>query len=304
MSAAAFRLAVPVLGVLLLAAAPAGACDLTLNGLKDIAFSGTYDAFAGAVPPQAVRFTVKNRGPHCQFAIGVNQGATGGRRMAGPGIGTLRYDILGASNRTVLDAPAPAADGLVVGHTRTDQSQEVYATIPASQTVSAGAYSDQLTFNIYELVDGQPGRLHDTQTVAVRASVGSSIRSTLIVGGVQGSLAGRVATLDFGELRTGQSLPFELQIDGNTPYQVTLASENLGRLAGTDTVNRESRIAYTVTMDGRGATLASPLTMPVVAPSDYGRSSNAHAFQVQIGDISQAIAGRYADNITVTVSAN
>lgn len=297
-----------ILSAALPLAAPAAACELELRSVNDINFSGRYDPFAGAQVPRSMRFVVNNRDKQdCLFGVGVNQGQNGGRRMSGAG-GLLRYDILGPDNRTVGDAPATPLNGLLAGAYRgnsgTAPDLEVYAVIAPGQMEPAGGYSDQLTFSVYELVGGQPGRLHDSVSVAVRTEVGSAMQASLIVGGVRGLLAGRIATLDFGEMETGKTLPFELEIDGNSPYRVTLASENGGVMAGTEVGNRDSRVGYTVSMDGREVTLAGPLTMGLAAPSSSGRSSTQHAFQIRLGDVSRALAGRYADNLTVTVTAN
>jgi len=298
----------PILAAaLLLAASPARACDLELRSVNDIAFSGRYDPFAGSENPRAMRFSVNNKDKQdCLFGVGIDQGRNGARRMAGGDGGLLRYEILGPDNRPVADAPATPLNGLLVGsysgNSGTATGLEVYAVLPPGQMVAAGSYTDQLAISVYELVAGQPGRLHDTQTFSVRASVGSAMQATLVVGGVRGDLAGRVATLDFGEMESGKTLPFELEIDGNAPYQVTLASENGGVLPGVEVGNRDSRIAYTLSMDGRDVSLSAPLTLTLSAPG--GRSGNHHTFQVRIGDVSRALAGRYADNLTVTVSAN
>ncbi|MBP2313879.1 spore coat protein U domain-containing protein [Azospirillum soli] len=299
------RFALAAASLLSLSGGEAFACA-EFKSLPDIVFSSPYDPFAATQAPRTVTIRVGGTESGCTVGIGVDGGQNGGRRMSGPGGGSLRYEIVGSDGRPVPDAPATADNGLLVeripGKSRLDVA--AYAMMPPGQTPSSGGYSDQLTFNLYEMSDGQPGRLLDSHTVSVQASVSGTIQSTLVVGGQRGDLGGRTATLEFGELETGKSLTFGLEVTGNTPYQVTLESQNRGHFTGLDTGITDARIPYTLTMDGRTVGLGGPFDLPVSSPTDSGRRSNEHGFEVRVGNTERALAGRYSDAITVTVSAN
>lgn len=292
-------------GLLTLAGGEALACA-EFTSLPDIHFSSPYDPFAATQSPRMVTIRVGGTDNGCMVGIGVDNGRNGGRRMSGPGGGMLRYEIVGSDARPVPDAPATADNGLIVERIPGKSRQDVaaYAIMMAGQTPSSGSYSDQLTFNLYEMSNGQPGRLLDSHTVSVQATVSGTIQSTLIVAGSRGDLGGRTATLDFGELETGKSLTFGLEVTGNTPYQVSLESQNRGHFAGQDAGILDARVGYTLTMDGRGVGLSGPFDLPVSSPTDSGRRSNEHSFEVRVGDTERALAGRYSDAITITVSAN
>lgn len=298
-------MALTAASLLALSGGPALACA-EFTSLPDIGFSSPYDPFAPTQAPRAVTIRVGGAENGCLVGIGVDDGRNGGRRMSGPGGGMLRYEIVGSDTRPVPDAPATADNGLMVeripGKSRRDIT--AYAIMLPGQTPSSGSYSDQLTFSLYEMSDGQPGRLLDSHTVAVRASVSGTIQSTLVVAGQRGDLGGRTATLEFGALETGKSLTFGLEVTGNAPYQVTLESQNRGHFAGLDSGITDARIPYTLTMDGRSIGLGGPFDLPVSSPTDSGRRSNEHDFEVRVGDTERALAGRYSDAITVTVSAN
>jgi len=288
-----------------LAAGEAFACA-EFKSLPDISFPSPYDPFAGTQAPRTVTIRLGGTDSGCTVGIGVDGGRNGSRRMSGPSGGTLRYEIVRSDGRSVPDAPATADNGLIVeritGKSREDVT--LYAMLLAGQTPSSGSYSDQLTFNLYEMSNGQPGRLLDSHSVSIQATVSGTIQSTLIVGGQRGDLGGRTATLDFGELETGRTLSFGLEVTGNTPYQVTLESQNHGELKWMESGFADGRIVYSLTMDGRSVGLSGPFDLPVASPTDSGRRSNEHSFEVRIGDTERALAGRYSDAITITVSAN
>ncbi|WP_207459659.1 spore coat protein U domain-containing protein [Azospirillum sp. SYSU D00513] len=285
-----------------LAAGSAEACRLDLRSVDDIRFSGRYDPFAGSQPPRSMIFQVRNKDKdRCSFGVGIDRGQNGNRRMQGGGF--LAYEVVGPDNRPAADAPSGPGNGLLAGTVGDDDAVvTVWAAIAAGQLVEPGRYRDRLTVSLYELSGGQPGQLHDRQTIEVEAEVGSAMQSKLIVGGARGELDGRVATLDFGEMRTGDSLSFGVEVAGNTPYAVRLESENGGAFAGVDANNREGRIGYSLSMDGAVLPLGGPVSMTGGGSSGAG-GSHEHHFEVRVGDTSRALAGRYADSLTVTVSA-
>jgi spore coat protein U-like protein len=294
---------------LLAALMPAGAaqaCRLELRNLNDITFSGRYDPFAATQSPRSMRFSVRNKDfDVCSFGVGIDRGQNGNRLMAGDG-DTLDYEIVGPDNRAIADAPATSGNGLLTGIAFTPMlpvELEVWAIVPAGQMAEAGKYDDRLTVNLYQMSGGQPGQRHDSETFEVEATVGSTMQTKLIVGGVSGRLDGRVATLDFGDLETGKTLSFDLEVAGNVPYEVRLQSENRGAFTGTDSGNRDGRITYTLSMNGRSLSLTGTAEVDVAAPHG-GTLTNEHNFTVQVGDTSRALAGRYSDSLTVTVSAN
>lgn len=114
-------------------------------------------------------------------------------------------------------------------------------------------------------------------------------------GTVSGS--GSYYYVDLGNLYNGASTNWNINIYSNVHYNVTVASENLG-------LKHESSnalIPYQVTMDGtvfeaangysKGYTNYNPLT------------TSSIPFKVTVTDVDFKPAGRYIDNLIVTVSA-
>jgi hypothetical protein len=112
---------------------------------------------------------------------------------------------------------------------------------------------------------------------------------------------GKLGTLDFGRMTTGQRLGFSLEIAGNMGYDVMLESENGGKFQGSGQSNNDA-VPYRLYLGGLGFDAAQPVRLPFQPATSMGRTVNIHQIDVEIGDVSRALAGSYSDNLIVTVT--
>lgn len=302
---------------------PAGdaeaACRLRFGSLPRMEFVGRYDAFADAGPATRFELTVDTpTGGICDFAVGVDAGTGGaggggagtggaGTRRMTSGTGALAYALYTTGNGSthLLDAGGAGIGNLLTGGFRGKPAPVTlpfFADIPAGQIVPAGRYSDTLTFTLYDLEGGIPGAVLDTRSVRVAASVAPVARFEVVIGGVRRPLRGRLGTLDFGELEEGERLGFELEVSGNLDYDVEIESGNGGTLAGRGEAGGSS-VPYALRLDGRPLAIGGRVRVPVTAAASSGRDANRHDFDVEIGSVSGAVAGKYRDDLTLTVTA-
>ncbi|WP_158660106.1 hypothetical protein [Niveispirillum cyanobacteriorum] len=120
-----------------------------------------------------------------------------------------------------------------------------------------GTYSDRVTVNVYQLIDGTPYGPIASRTAQVRTKVRSVVSASVIVDGVTRPLNGSVGTLDLGDLTRGGGGRFDLDISGNGDYSLSLSSSNGGRLVGA--AGSASAISF--------MSRAVPCPWPAVRPS-------------------------------------
>ena len=303
----AAALTAAALGAALLGAAPPAlakqdSCKLKIRDLSRIEPASTYDPYGGTAGPEFHRFEIQHQnGPGCAFAIGVDDGENGGRRMSGDGGDMLYYELWQDSSRSqrLTDPVTGDMAGAIVGFAENGNGNDrvevsFYSTIQGGQGVSGGTYRDRVGFRLYLLEDGMPSDVLDTQDVQVRTRVANVVSAAVLVGGVRRPLAGTAGVLDFGQMSTGATRSFDLEVSGNSGYDVTVQSENQGQLVS---AGRTQSIGYSLTINGRSVSLGSPVV--ISGGGGYG----LHQMVVTIGDVSQALAGDYADSLVVTVAA-
>ncbi|WP_145728905.1 spore coat protein U domain-containing protein [Nitrospirillum pindoramense] len=295
--------------LLALASVPARAtqtCYAQLSGLSQVTPVTSYDPFAALQPPTYNTVTVQYiAGSNCLFGIGIDSGLwSNTRRMLGFSGNWLSYDLYkdGALTQRVGDYGTGNASNLITGSVSNGRGSQTattgfYASVPAGQLVGASYYFDQVTVTLYQLNSaGTIVAIMDSAIVQVRATVRTSVSATVNVGGVRSNLAASTANVDFGELTTGASRSFDLEVSGNTGYSVTIQSQNGGQLVNSAA---NTRIPYSMTVDGRGVA-AGGTTLNYYSYSSLDR----HTFIIVIGDVTKVIAGTYTDYLLMTVTAN
>jgi spore coat protein U-like protein len=309
---AASALALPFLAALVLAAVPGAAhaqgCQLRIEGLSRIAFVQGYDPLSGREAEERVDVTVRRLSGDCDFALGAGPGQGGGatRRMSQGGSG-LAYEIYGGRGRgrPLRDADTGGTDVLVLGEFRGNQVEarlDLTAIVPEGQVVTAGGYSDTVVFTLYQLVGGVPGRVLDSRAVSVSATVSAVASFEVVIDGSRTALrGGTLGKLDFGTLSAGQRRGFDLEARGNVGYDIELGSENGGAMVGQGYA-KESSVPYRLYLDGRGLDLGRPAAVGQSPVTDTGRAATLHRFEIEIGDTGRAEAGKYRDDLTLTVT--
>lgn len=261
---------------------------------------------------QSVSITVSKSNPAaCTFGLGISKGAASDyNRYATDSGMQLRYQVysdVGAS-KIIKDVPdtgtvndvvmvtLPAGSGPQIVQYFFDIP---YALATAPFLAHAGTYTDSITINAYE---GNDPSLY-TAPPATSAVVGISVLiekliklSLIDLGGVFVDGA-TTKSIDFGKLTTGEVSRFNMALQTNAGFSVTLSSANAGNLKH---VTGTSLIPYTVEVNGSGADLtgATPVT------SGGGQTSlNGLIYPVKItvGSIpASSLAGNYSDVITIT----
>lgn len=282
-------------------------CRLRFESLPRATFVQPYDAFARQGRDTRFELTVRRENGGCDFAVGADRGLSpGAARGMTMGTGRLAYEFFtGANLKNVLrDAGDGGVESLLTGRfngNRQSVSLDFTGMIGEGQIAPAGGYSDTVVFVLYELEGGQPGAVLDTRPVRVTAEVVPVAHFDVEIDGTRRSLNGRIGTLDFGNLETGERLGFDIEATGNAAYDIELESANGGMLEGYGEA-RGDRVPYRLSLDGRPLDLGGAARMPMEAATVSGRTINRHRVEVEIGSLSGASAGKYRDELTLTIT--
>ncbi len=294
-------LAVLVFAGLATSVLEAGACELHLTGLANVTIAPGYNPFAAAGSSEAERFEVVHQGEPCPFFVTFSADAGGGGHRAMRGAaGGLGYEFYRSSRRADILAALPAArdQNLLLGAFARGQAKrqlDYYVFVAPGQRVPPGRYQDAVKITVYE-GDLTSYRLADTRTVKIRTEVAAVVEVSLIDGGGRRDLAGARSVLDFGQLETGESKHFRIDVKTNSGYDITLESENRGALRLEDST-ASSRVPYTLSINGLALDLGAAVSLP------FSAARPSHRFAVTIGRTHNALSGRYQDNILLTVTA-
>jgi len=164
----------------------------------------------------------------------------------------------------------------------------------------SGNYSDAVLVKLYSGSHDGEYVLEDSQAVFLTTHVAKSISIYLADIG-QSFTEGRISkTLDFGELEEWEYRDIEIQVKSNTAYNLKIRSQNNGRLKH-EKLNEY--IPYSIFVDGVSISSTNNSgTTPLHGSSKSGQVT--HGTRVMIGDVSNKVAGRYTDFVTITATAN
>jgi hypothetical protein len=153
-----------------------------------------------------------------------------------------------------------------------------------------GDYTVPITAVGAVAVDSLPGSI----------TLHSIARTQANLAGIAGSFesGSDTATIDLGELKTGGTGRAVLQVRGNTTAHLSFLSANRGWLVNAATP--QSRIAYTLTIDGDPIDLASAAQKTVELPQSL--RGTVLPLVATVGDTRGATAGRYSDTLTIDIS--
>ncbi|MBX3585379.1 MAG: hypothetical protein KF796_01955 [Ramlibacter sp.] len=281
------RLAAVLKGLLLagcgLAQGVGMACTLVAPGGWSL---GAYDPGAGPAIAQPMQVRVVG-GKGCLASLQVEwPGVAGELPLTGPGGMPLRVSLSTDAGGSAPVAAAPQDAAAVALDGGRESTVYLWARPYAAQWVSPGTYVASLRLR---LVDG-------TGTVDER-EVPVSVQVTAAVRAAFAGSAGKVARLDFGELAQGAQRSTQLDVQANTGHRITLESAHGGRL-----VNRrfvQSAVDYRLRVGGA-----------VISPKASGAGISIpsagvahHRIEVEIGTVERVLAGDYADDLLITITA-
>lgn len=255
---------------------------------------GHYDPSAAQPNPVGWNLTVRAHNPkagcraHLQMEV---PDSAGNLVLRGSDPAGLRLSLSrdAGGNLPMLVAPQEiGAFDLAPG----EQAQFTFwAWRGAGQWVSPGLYRGTVRL---VLLDDQ-GRTVDQRDVDFQTLLNAAVRAGFGKFNAQSGL--NSSRLAFGELTQGAKRHATLAVQSNTAYTITLNSAQQGRL-----VNRtfaSSSIAYLLRIDG----VPLPLTQAEASLNVTRRGHQNHDIEVEIGPVQRVIAGEYADNLLITISA-
>lgn len=252
-----------------------------------------YDPTAA---PAAVAWQIKLRGIRgCEARLQIENLDTPGRIALEGGSSGERLQT-SLSTQATGGTPVPPAPA-EIGTFRLAAGQEttlvLWLRADATQWTGAGLYQRPLVVRIVR-AGGETLDLRETRIVSdVRATARARF-GTLSDTGSGGS---SVARLDFGELQQGAQRSATLEVLANTAHTLSLASTGRARLVNRQ--NPASSIAWNLRINGQPVALASGNTvLPFQA-----RGRIRYQFEAQIGAIERVLAGDYADDLLITITA-
>lgn len=251
-----------------------------------------YDPFAPADLRLPGRVAIENDGTApCAFRLGVEPvpGAAGGGQAP-------RFEIRGAAGEmlaaTGLD---PKAASAAVSRTVAPGESVEFRyelRLPAGQMLPPGRH--ELAFEL-ALGEAALGESHDAAGAFDRATLAVSVRVEDRIG-VNIAGAGLAKTIDFGELRQGDSRRVLIAARGNRNFILEATSRNGGVLA-MDTPHQQWRIPYAVTLGG--VRIGLPARLGPYAPTTIAGHQLEAVFT--IGDVSAKRAGLYTDEVVIEI---
>lgn len=214
------------------------------------------------------------------------------------------FSLLGPGSQMVEILPDPSTGGTTASDVNVTSAPPAPQgldvpfdfRVPTEWGVKAGIYTEQLQFSLYDV----GGVLRDTATVTVSITIPRAV-SVLLVGAVMGGGGGGPAQVDMGTLSSTtetRSPDFAARIFSTGPYMVSFTSENLGNLLNG---NGRDKISYRLYFDGQLVDLAGTNGFPYASATSS--TGDFRPLRV-IVPAATAVAGRYSDRVTVTVSAS
>jgi len=285
----------------------ASACALamTVPGSVSVASIGGYNPLATDRGLTAVPIQVVSTSGTCQFFITASETSVGSgtRQLQGPG-GSLRYQLYTTAIPDTVWREIPIATPSetlrnVVNSQNQFQTVNFWTHIPSGQLLGAGTYTESVRVSLYE---GSPEsarpRLVSSDIVNFNARVLATARARIDGGGGLSPLQGSRTMLDFGELSDGSTRNFDLIVEANAGYRITLQSMNGGTMRN-DRERLATPVQYTLTIDGAAVQLGSAAELNATGNGGAQR----HRGAVTLGLVEKLIAGTYRDEILVTISA-
>jgi hypothetical protein len=178
------------------------------------------------------------------------------------------------------------------------QNVESYrAVLGSTSSKPVGLYWDWVTVRLFE---GTLSNyvLRNAVSVGFTYSVTRSIDLSLVSTGAAFNVNSTSMTLDFGTMYQGESKGFDIVIQTNAGYSLSMSSLNGGSMKH---VSASASVPYSVRVNGSSFSLgsgsATVATGSGVSPSGGSRIPVA----LTIGSLGSSVSGDYRDSITVTV---
>jgi hypothetical protein len=252
-----------------------------------------YDPTAATA---AVAWQIKLRGIRgCDARLQIENLDAPGRVALGGGSGgeRLQTSLLTQPNGGIPVPPAPSEVGTFKLAAGQETTLVLWLRADATQWTGAGLYQRTLGLRLTKA----SGETLDYRETLMMSSVKATARARFGAISDSGSGGSSVARLDFGELQQGAQRSATLEVLANTAHTLSLASTGRGRLVNRQ--NPSSSIEWALRLNGQPVALASDHTvLPFLA-----RGRIRYQFDAQIGAVERVLAGDYADDLLITITA-
>lgn len=213
------------------------------------------------------------------------------------------YSLQAFGNQRVEILPDPASGGtansdIIINNVLSDaqgQTVPIQISVPTEWGIKGGTFTEQLQLSLI----GETGSIVDRTTLTTTIVIPSAV-SMRLVGAVVGDGSAGPARIDLGNLSSSsetRSDNFSALILSTTPYTVELNSNNQGNLLHDQ--GRE-KIPYRLYFDEQEVNLDGAFEIPY--PTSTPQSGDRRPMSIVVPPV-VALAGRYSDRITMTVTA-
>ena len=315
LSGALFLAIVLALAALLPVSAEARCGQIQLSKMDPVNWrggGGRYDAFDTAQYVQPVEIRVRKKGGgRCRYAIGISEGSSGAfepRELSRQGA-KLAYNLYDSASMSNILMDMELGGAVISGEFRdVDAKREAnthtYFWVIPPQQIAPGTrrrYRDRLAFRLHEQVGGVYVQRH-RRTKRHRARAARVVEVSLVDSGAYFEASDVSQRLDFGTLRSGDSLDFDLRARGNVSFEVSLQSQNRGVMAHT---SLRSSVPYRLEVDGVPVNLRNGAPVLVASSSGdmTGPEGEVYRIAVTVGSLVRSLGGLHRDSITVTLTA-
>ncbi len=293
----------------LFAASEAFSCGQGLS----MSIGSIPDFSAGGSPTIPVTVSRKNgQGGNqtCSFFIVINNGVTGSsvstRQIT---FGQQPYPVQFYADSGRTNILKPFGPGLATTDVVTGQfSSPGNATVPVnfypfldtSLYIANGQYAEVFSVSLYM---GTVSSATIQQTLNANFTYTNSKKAdlSLVDTGTAFVAADVAQSLDFGQLASGAQKAFDLILQYNSGYSLSISSANANRLFNSST---STYINYGLTLNS----LPLALTVAPQVVQTSGGTSPANGLRlpvnVTIGSVTGAKPGNYTDTVTIVISSN
>jgi spore coat protein U-like protein len=300
------------IGGLLLGALNSMAANYSLQ-ISDVTWMGSpggYDCFTGAAYPNTVNFTItKTANGRKDYALTAGTSANTGSytRQLSSGGSRLNYQLFTTSgmNYNLKAPPSAQANEVLSGSVPGPGGQVIPLSfvffIPPGQVVPPGTYTDQVTISIYDAYDSV-GSPQATRTITISAVVVAGAAMSIVPTGGPFNSSRPQYTLNFGTLSTGQQQSCDVLIKQNNNCTLYYSSANRGVLQQVP-VPTTDQIPYSCMVAGAMLDLSQAGSLSLPPGISPGSDGARYPVNITIGNVGNASAGTYEDQITITVQA-
>lgn len=221
-----------------------------------------------------------------------------------------RYNLYKDGNLQTVLKDLPSADqtevieGQFTGNSDLFEIHAFTALREETEVKPPGLYSDTVRVSVYEgNFRGNPD-LADSRNLLVFFLVPQEVKLSLVDSGAPFNPQDVTQSLEFGALQTGKSLGFDLIVQSNAGYVLSMSSQNNGSLKHAQHANQ--KVGYSLAVGGVTKDLSASESAPVTVATGSGATpeeGQRHSVRVTIGSVDHKMSGQYQDNVTVTVTA-